>query len=114
MHCTGTSTLREEMTHRYMLHSTKAPRNGSCAVLASNEAPNPDFFTVGDNCAPIPTSSASPWNLNARRDVADGRSLDREQLCIILALIASGSGAGKGAAFAKYHHAFLARDVAFH
>lgn len=33
---------------------------------------------------------------------------------IILDLIASGSCAGKGAAFAKYHHAFFARDVAFH
>lgn len=41
MHCT--CTLHEDMTHRYVLNSTKAPRNGSCAISASNEAAYPEL-----------------------------------------------------------------------
>lgn len=38
IHVYCTCTLHEDMTHRYALNSTKAPRNRSCAISASNEA----------------------------------------------------------------------------
>lgn len=56
MHCT--STLHEDMTHSYMLHSTKAPKNESCAIPASNEDAYPEFFTIGGDCAPYPRAAS--------------------------------------------------------
>lgn len=73
-------------------------------------------FIIGGDCDPYPPQCISQevecqktWPMGGHWIEAVMRFLQ-----ITLALIASGSGAGKGAAFAKYHHTLFARDVAFH